>query len=1558
MPGRSPQCRATLIAIVMLLIFPLHAARASNAAPAALPDSLLGTEAAGEACGSEILLQAALARDPGLAARREVFENMLRVAQQNGLVPAPRLSAKSTNATIYTIPVVVHIIHSGVGGDPENISDAQVLSQIAAVNRDLQNTLLYPPPATNCQLQFCLASKDPSGNTVTGITRKLDPVNCVIQFGNLASETATKAIDYYPSNKYLNVWVVKQIAGGSGGIVGFAQFPGTVAAPLDGIVMDYRVMGANNTGYGTFPVLLPTYDQGKVFAHEVGHYLDILHTFHDGCTPGDLVADTPPEALNNWNCPTTTPTSCSNSGDPIHNFMDYTNDPCRWEFTPGQQSRMFAAISVYRAQLVSPTNLVTVGACPPSLFAVATASPSQTCVNSLVSLSAPACGGSCSYAWSMPGGTPPTSTGQFTSVTYASPGAHVVTLTMSNGTNTSIASTTVYVSACTPVTGACANWVFGNQIRLNFASGMPVAAGGTMNAGPEPSSQISSSSGSLLFYTDNKTIWNANNAVMANSATFTTLAGGNSAHTGALIVPRPSTPGQYFLFSVNEWEKRNTSANLNPLSITTIDATLNSGLGGVTSTCVPINLPVGVTTAPRGLLEGVTLIPHCNGTDWWLITCGADSTNTSRDWERFLYVTLITQSGAAATSTAYPIGFTGAGGGASAWGTITASKDGTKFAVCQGGAKSIHIYKFDRASGVPTLAIDTGDIGANQDVAFSPNGNIVYYTFLTGAYDSFANGLWGLRQLDLTTQQVRILRAPVQITGTGDVALGPDDKVYASRAGSTTLDCINFPDNFNLNDQNECGFNLGAIPLGSTTNAGGALPNVLSICSSSPPPAAFTYKVTNCKTVTFTSPNCGPTWSWDFGDNSALGSGQSVVHTYATSGTYQVKLTTSGAVPPTLTLPVTLASATAISITGPSSTCGGPSNYSVVGPSNFTYTWTITGGSPATATGNNVFVSWGLSSGIISVTGTDPATGCTSTAGLGLEACSQCTPPPDNIVAWWPLDESTGAVAQEIVAANDGQDVNGPLKLAGAVGNARQFNGSNSYVRVNDDPKIDLGTGNLTLDAWIQTSASNASYQGIVEKRSLSPDLGYALYLKQGKLALLLGDASTSTEYVASNTANLADGKWHHVAATEDRGNSAAGTTLYADGVPVMVLPGYTGGNVDNAEKLLIGAMEPSASPSWFFSGMIDEVEVFTRALSASEVSSIWGSGAAGKCKELSHVPTGTTICNGMNYVLVPIQICNFTSASQTYTLSFANAPGAGCTIASAGISVYGQNNNQVTVGTGCQNFTLKVDRPSGMGPTDVACFSVTSMNTSNNSTRVSHGSIWDNENACPHATSGGLTPVGVALPGALSFGLTNTSSVPRPIDVTIDVRAIDATLSGPGGPGGPAPVVSLNGLPPGVPFTATYLLSAGETTSIPVYASFMQPMPFHLYDVVLSTDSDGDGVTDGQATAGLLYSDRPVHLTAVPTAPSPARFELVNVSPNPFARLLSVEFELPRPGRVKLALYDVSGRRVRNVPEDDLTAGRSMRMLDAGGLHSGVYFVRLEMDGQVRSRRVVLLKE
>lgn len=1545
--GRSRAPSPAISFAVLMAFFWLNSG--SPARAASDPDPT--TQSTADPCGAEVYLEAQLARDPELAARREQFEAMLREAVKNGLVPRSVTRPSSTSANpIYTIPVVVHIVHSGVGADLENISDGQVLGQIAAINRDGQNLPNNLLPAVDCQLRFCLASNFPSGSTGTwpgtqGITRTLNASAAVVQFGNAASDAALKAIDYFPSNQYLNVWVVKQIAGGSGGIVGYATFPGSVPATLDGIVMDYRVMGANNTGYGTFPVLLPTYDEGKVFAHEVGHWLNLYHTFHNGCTPGDLVADTPPEAVNNWGCPSSAPTSCGNSGDPIQNFMDYTNDPCRFAFTDGQRIRMQAAITTYRSQLVSPANLVATGACPPLLFAVITLNPSQVCVNDPVQCSAPSCG-SCTYAWTFQGGTGSTS-GQVTTATFGSPGPHTVTLTMTDGANTSSATAVVYVTACTPISGPCTNWVWGNRCRLNFASGMPVAVSGTKNLGPECGTQISDNSGNLLFYTDNDTVRSVNNAPMPNGGG---IIGGRSSHTGALILPKPGSPTKYFLFSIRQWED---GAQSDPLHVTTVDMNLNFGFGDVVLAEKNVNIPLPGT--PKRLLEGMTLIPHCNGTDWWLITHGADSTNSNYDWSKYLYVTLITSTGAG-PSLSYPIGMGGTGVNYTAWGTVTASKDGTKIAVCRannaaqgdvsGGA--IRIYNFDRATGLPTLALNTGNIDANQDVAFSPNGKIIYYCYLMPGTQAF----YGLRQMKLATQEVRTLTTPVVPGGDLDVELGPDGKIYVAHDSQNALHCVNFPDSLNTFNLNECGFNPLSIPLGAGAimNANGSLPNTLPICSASAAPAQFTYSITHCDTVTFQSPNCGP-WNWTFGDN-GTGTGQTVTHAYSGTGTYQVTLTAPSAFPSTLTIPVTIG-AVAVTISGPNTTCGGPSNYSVTGPANYTYTWTITGGTPTSATGNNVFVSWGLTAGAVQVTATDPATGCKSTASLGLEACAICAKPPLDLVAWWPLDETSGVLAQDVVAAHDGQDVNAPAKVPGAVSNSRQFNGTSSFIRVNDDPKLNLGTSNLTIDAWINT-ASGASPQGIVEKRALLPDRGYALYLKQGQLALLLGDGSSGTEFIGTNTANLADGKWHHVAATEDRSDSTTGTKLYVDGSPIAVLPGYSSiADVDNTEKLLIGAQEPSATPTSYFNGKIDEVEIFSRALSGVEVAKIWGAGPAGKCKEFSYVPSSQTICNGQNFVLVTMQLCNLGTSPQTFNLSFAGISGAGCNGAGPTVFQMLNQNNPVPVPQGsCVAVTLKIDRPSGLNQGDVSCYAVTATNLGNNVAHVSHGSIWANDLLCPHLTSVSLSSVGVSTPASIRFQLSNTSQTGLSIPVLVDAKSSD------GEPVGPAGVISLNGLPPGVPWTSNYFLAAGESTLVTVDASFTRPMPFRFFDVVLAADANGDGVTDAESSAGMLYSEPPPQLLGVPRTAPAAKLALLGATPNPFRRTMSVEFELPHAGRMRLALYDVSGRRVRNLVDGLSEAGRGVRTVSAAGLPSGVYFLRLEMEGKVRTKPVVLLRE
>jgi hypothetical protein len=127
-------------------------------------------------------------------------------------------------------------------------------------------------------------------------------------------------------------------------VLGFSTFPQWYRGHpgLDGVVVDYRSLPNGGTEH---------FNRGYTAVHEVGHWLGLLHTFENGCVPpGDGVADTPYEAAPTEGCPAEAKDTCPAPGaDPVHNFMDYGNDDCMREFTPGQARRIRASWAAYRA---------------------------------------------------------------------------------------------------------------------------------------------------------------------------------------------------------------------------------------------------------------------------------------------------------------------------------------------------------------------------------------------------------------------------------------------------------------------------------------------------------------------------------------------------------------------------------------------------------------------------------------------------------------------------------------------------------------------------------------------------------------------------------------------------------------------------------------------------------------------------------------------------------------------------------------------------------------------------------------------------------------------------------------------------------------------------------------------------------------------------------------------------------------------------------------------------------------------------------------------------------
>ncbi len=223
----------------------------------------------------------------------------------------------------------------------------------------------------------------------------------------------------------------------------------------------------------------------------------------------------------------------------------------------------------------------------------------------------------------------------------------------------------------------------------------------------------------------------------------------------------------------------------------------------------------------------------------------------------------------------------------------------------------------------------------------------------------------------------------------------------------------------------------------------------------------------------------------------------------------------------------------------------------------------------------------------------------------------ECITPPANMRAWYPMDSASGSTVDDIAGSNDGVRV-GPVSTTGQVAAAYDFDGSNDYVYANDSSTLDFGYGDFSIDAWIKTTDSNAT---IVSKRQVVSGkyVGYLFMVNGGKLLLQIGDTTNSwSNYHSSSMPSVNDGQWHLVAVTVDR-SSTTGGRMYIDGNLVYTFnPTNRSGNTSNSARLEIGRTTGGGN---YFDGAIDEVELFNRALSASEIASLWNAGDAGKCK-------------------------------------------------------------------------------------------------------------------------------------------------------------------------------------------------------------------------------------------------------------------------------------------------------------------------------------------------------
>ena len=240
-------------------------------------------------------------------------------------------------AALVTIKTIVHVVYKLPA---QNVSDAQINSQIAALNKDYTatNTDSSKVPApfkglvSNANVKFQLVKVTRTQTTKNSFT-----------FDDGVKKASTGGIAPIDPKKNLNMWVCAL----GGGLLGYAQFPGGPLA-TDGVVINYQAFGTSGTAAAPF-------NKGRSATHEIGHYLNLRHIWADtaDCSGSDMVADTPNAAGPNFGKPHFPHVTCNNgpNGDMFMNYMDYTDDDSMFMFSAGQVLRMRATLAGPRAGL-------------------------------------------------------------------------------------------------------------------------------------------------------------------------------------------------------------------------------------------------------------------------------------------------------------------------------------------------------------------------------------------------------------------------------------------------------------------------------------------------------------------------------------------------------------------------------------------------------------------------------------------------------------------------------------------------------------------------------------------------------------------------------------------------------------------------------------------------------------------------------------------------------------------------------------------------------------------------------------------------------------------------------------------------------------------------------------------------------------------------------------------------------------------------------------------------------------------------------------------------------
>ena len=410
------------------------------------------------------------------------------------------------------------------------------------------------------------------------------------------------------------------------------------------------------------------------------------------------------------------------------------------------------------------------------------------------------------------------------------------------------------------------NWYFGYRSGITFNTPTPQSLTNGNLYTDEGCSSMSDGSGSILFYSDGRTVWNKLHIPMPNG---TGLMGHYSSTNSAIIVPKPRDSTKYFVFTCDAGE----NALANGYRYSLVDMSLNGGLGDVVNKNILLYSPS---------TEKLTALKSANGIDYWIIT---KEWNNNRfkvyklDCSGVSINPVISDEGIAVTSA--PDFYL------AAIGAMKASPDGRKLAMAiEGGPNSgVELFDFNNNTGqLSNPVFLTGYHEPNDfpyGVEFSPNSSLLYVS---------APGLDQLHQFNISLGTAAAINAskiilPASLTHNA-LQLGPDNKIYVANLARYSLCVINNPDIYGPG----CNVAESAVLLDKICMAG--LPATITSNFNPNNQIDFISSFINCYVQYSGTANFTGTlkWYWDFGDNKS-DSGQTVTHSYKSAGNYNVKLT-------------------------------------------------------------------------------------------------------------------------------------------------------------------------------------------------------------------------------------------------------------------------------------------------------------------------------------------------------------------------------------------------------------------------------------------------------------------------------------------------------------------------------------------------------------------------------------------------------------------------------------------------------------------------------------------